>query len=362
MRKSPRRFRFERLEARNLLAAFGPDEPQGSVASVALENASSIEVSEVQGLRGAALEISFDHRHLQVDPRDVRAGSAWGGKGMSIANVDNEEGTINVFVYSVRETEQSHGSIVEIDFRRKETEPGETSTQIDVNRLRVNDGDVTFSDAETDKSIIQEGRSPAKLSLQFNIAPEGESSKADGLEIVGVPETQSAGSPVASETEASTNHGNNLFEIAKDQRASGVISLIASDAIDVGPLEVCRPGEGASVRLDPIATDVVAAATEIMGPAFPTSVQGSVFYAPPMSSPLAESDSIPLMTAPAALPPNDSRRTSDFSLTIAPHSQRHVALKRDSESDEAELLRRHPVDHLFADTAFQTELSTVTSR
>jgi hypothetical protein len=178
MRNINRQFRVERLEARFLLAALVDAEQATTIASTQLAEAASIDFSEVQGLRGAALEIRFDNERLRVDPRDVRAGSAWGGKGMSIANVDNEEGTINVFVFSARESEVGHGSLVEIDFRRSHNIPDESPPTIDVNRLRLNDQEISFSEAivYSDNATIP-GDTP-KLSLQFNITPEGETTAA----------------------------------------------------------------------------------------------------------------------------------------------------------------------------------------
>lgn len=174
MRNINRHFRLEHLEPRCLLAALVDVEHTPTIASTQLADATSIDFSEVQGLRGAALEIRFDNERLRVEPRDIRAGSAWGGKGLSIANVDNDEGTISVFVFSAREAEVGHGSLVEIDFRRSHNSDDTLLPTIDINRLRLNDQEISFNEAAPDieKNSVQDN-SP-KLSLQFNIAPEAE--------------------------------------------------------------------------------------------------------------------------------------------------------------------------------------------
>jgi len=163
MGKSSRRFWLERLESRCLLAALGPDwqglesfDPPSSATGGWQEGSAAIEISEMQGMRGAALEVSFDQTRFQVEPRDVRAGTAWGGKGLAVANVDNIEGKINIFVFSAQKTERDQGSLVEIDFRRSDSDRDHDLPLIDVDRLRIND------------------QEPSKLSMQFNIAAEGE--------------------------------------------------------------------------------------------------------------------------------------------------------------------------------------------
>ena len=109
----------------------------------------------------------------------MRAGSAWGGKGISIANVDNDEGTINIFIFSARETELSHGSLIEIDFQRSDDDSDSDDDSvfplIDINRLRLNNTEVSFSDSEPTESDKEVSDATPKLSFQFKIAAEDES-------------------------------------------------------------------------------------------------------------------------------------------------------------------------------------------
>ena len=189
MGKSTRRFWVERLESRCLFAAFGPDsqglESLDSLSTVSggwQEGSAAIEISEMQGLRGAALEVSFDHKRLQVEPGDVRPGTAWGGKGLAVANVDNVEGKINIFVFSVRETERDQGSLVEIDFRRSDGDYDTDLPLIDVDSLRVNDSEVSLSDIDPTADHMITPQKSSKLSLQFNVAAEGERSIATDRE------------------------------------------------------------------------------------------------------------------------------------------------------------------------------------
>lgn len=175
MRSFSRRLRVERLECRCLLASLGEQETMAVAIPEPIQESASIELSEVQGLRGAAVEISFDQQRLQIDPRDVRAGTAWGGKGMSVVNVDNAEGMINIFLFSARELELGQGSLVEIDFRRNDIDKTGHQPQIDIQRLRINDNEIAVGDADLKNFGSPILDTQPRLSLQFKTAPEGES-------------------------------------------------------------------------------------------------------------------------------------------------------------------------------------------
>lgn len=281
MRKLTRRFRVERLESRCLFAALGFDAQPTNVASVSLQDAASIDVSEVQGLRGAALEISFDHQRLQVDARDVRAGSAWGGKGMSIANVDNDEGTINIFVFSARETEPSHGSLVEIDFRRGDGDSDGVLPLIDINRLRLNDTEIFATDFDPKTAAENGSEGFPKLSLQFKIAPEGESVPATDIQAESVADAvvnevgigklpnvpwnyQRAISPLVHENLASEHHPSELTE---------KVELRASD--------ICQPTKMVPEGVDLAINQWSTSRAELKGPVEPAIAQDLILsFAP----------------------------------------------------------------------------------
>ena len=157
MGKLRRRFGFERLESRSLMAADFVSEspPQATSISPISESpfAASIDIDSVRGLRAASVEIRFDQDKLKADQTSVRAGSAWGGKGLAIANVNNDEGTINIFLFAANETDGASGSLIEIDFQRHESSTDDRPPKIDVESLRINDGDPAMVSAIRDSQV-----------------------------------------------------------------------------------------------------------------------------------------------------------------------------------------------------------------
>jgi len=156
MGKLRRRFGFERLESRLLMAAdFAPEiSPRGNTnTSAEAPFAASIDIDAVQGLRAASVEIRFDQDKFKADQTSVRAGSAWGGKGLAIANVNNDEGTINIFLFAANETDGASGSLIEIDFQRHDSPTDDQPPKIGVESLRINDGDPAMVSAIRDSQL-----------------------------------------------------------------------------------------------------------------------------------------------------------------------------------------------------------------
>jgi len=170
-----RRFRFEQLEARSLLAALASGEVSHDAESLDTQVMASIDVDQLQRLRAVAVEISFDRDRLQLDDLAVRAGSAWGGKGLAIANVDNEQGKANIFIFSARETLGASGSLVELDFQRN-TSDDDRPWQIELENLRVNDGEIAIHGQAGRLTMNASKSTPAKVPLKLMAAGEGESS------------------------------------------------------------------------------------------------------------------------------------------------------------------------------------------
>jgi len=287
MRKVSRRFQVERLESRCLCAALDVVDQPTTVASVSLQDEASIDVSEVQGLRGAALEISFDHQRLQVDPRDVRAGSAWGGKGMSIANVDNDEGTINVFVFSARESELSHGSLVEIDFRRNGSEADGDGDGvlplIDVNRLRLNDNEISFADTDStlSENVDSGPTSLPKLSLQFKIAPEGEHAGATDWhhqEVADVSDVTANTAPSIEPPEETPNDNQDILLAVIEDQISDPSRFESNKDLRLHSGEVCKPLKIAGSQVDLAIDQWVGNAGILKGPTMPETEQTLVVF------------------------------------------------------------------------------------
>jgi hypothetical protein len=284
-----------------LCAALEGDDQPTSTASISLQDQASIDVSEVQGLRGAALEISFDHQRLRVDPRDVRAGSAWGGKGLSIANVDNDEGKINIFVFSARESELSHGSLVEIDFQRSDgdSDADDALPLIDVNRLRLNDNDISFADSEptTSNSMHNAPEGLPKLSLQFKIAPEGEGeidlatqwqdeNFVNMRSNIDIGHTDTDHRDAASQPQKDLHNQKQLILLPTvfEDQVSDQNLFASNEDLEAHSGEVCQPLKVASSQVDLAIAQWFGNTGELKGPILPEVLQDAVAHAAPAAN------------------------------------------------------------------------------
>jgi hypothetical protein len=83
---------------------------------------------------------------------------------LAIANVNNDEGTINIFLFAANETDGASGSLIEIDFQRHESPTDDQPPKIDVESLRINDGDKAMVSAIGDGQVKISPPSPSEPS------------------------------------------------------------------------------------------------------------------------------------------------------------------------------------------------------
>ncbi len=143
-----RQIRFERLEARALLAA----DLGVSAWTIDLQEAdtvaAAVAIEEAEGVRAASIKIQYDRDIVQPDVKTIRAGSVWGGKGLALANVDDEAGTITAFVFSAQGLNAGSGTLLEVDFFLHDTELAPNAKLLDLTQLNLNEGEINFSRTE----------------------------------------------------------------------------------------------------------------------------------------------------------------------------------------------------------------------
>ncbi len=143
-----RTMRMERLESRSLLAA------ALGIADIVIDQtagepqvATSVEINNAAGIRAATVEILYDQELLQADLASVRAGSIWEGKGVAIANLNDEGGKITAFIFASEDMNLSSGSLLDIDFVFNEDSPGNARAHVGLGSVRLNEGDIPISAA-----------------------------------------------------------------------------------------------------------------------------------------------------------------------------------------------------------------------
>lgn len=360
MGKSSRRFRLERLESRCLLAALGPDwqgfesfDPPSSATGGWQEVSAAIEISEMQGMRGAALEVSFDQTRFQVEPRDVRAGTAWGGKGLALANVDNIEGKINIFVFSAQKTERARGSLVEIDFRRSDSDRDHDLPLIDVDRLRINDQETSWEVSDQTNGPSDDSQNPTKLSMQFNIAAEGERFMATA----GVGDDRINRS--ASDRDPYFPYGFGEQDTAEPIRVAAFESV---PMIALETQRVCVPGETHTLPNEIAISQLGLQVVELQGPSKLAETQDFDWYvfaainsndARGMIAPLSSADRITGLA---------TDRVADFSSISTTSTKPLWLIESGSERLPMDILVPEVADEVFSKTDFHPELSTRDSR
>lgn len=143
-----RTMRIERLESRSLFAAaLGIADIVIDQATGESQVATSIEINNAAGIRAATVEIIYDQDLLQADLSSVRAGTIWEGKGVAIANLNDEDGKITAFVFSTEDMSLSSGTLLDIDFIFNDDSPANARARVGLGSVRINEGDIPISAA-----------------------------------------------------------------------------------------------------------------------------------------------------------------------------------------------------------------------
>jgi hypothetical protein len=174
MRSRHRRLRYELLETRDLLTSVQiSDEFVGHPASLVTVR---VEIDDATGVRAAEIRIEYDTSQLDVQPKDITAGSAWDGKALVMANVDEQAGVIVVFAFATESLAEGSGSLIDVSFRiRSDARP--TEAAIDLAELRLNEGQIELSAKPVPGSDTTDGL----ITLNRHNAKEFEGTVRDGL-------------------------------------------------------------------------------------------------------------------------------------------------------------------------------------
>ena len=142
MRSRHRRLQYESLETRDLLTTV--QIADGIVGHAASRVEVPVDIDDATGVRAAEIHIEYDTAKLDVHAKDITAGAAWAGRAVAMANVDEQAGTIVVFVFSTESLTEGSGSLIDISFTiNSDVRP--TKVTIDLAEVRLNEGQIELS-------------------------------------------------------------------------------------------------------------------------------------------------------------------------------------------------------------------------
>ena len=142
MRSPHRRLRYELLETRDLLTAV--QIADGVVGHPAGHVTVPVDIDDATGVRAAEIRIEYDTAKLDVLAKDITAGSAWNGKAIAMANIDEQAGTIVVFVFSAERLTEGTGSLIDVSFRIR-SDVRVTKATVDLVEVRLNEGQIELT-------------------------------------------------------------------------------------------------------------------------------------------------------------------------------------------------------------------------
>ncbi len=142
MENNRRPLRLESLEFRNLMASVTtPGISLGSQNQLS----APVAITRADGMRAAEIRIQYDPVEVTTDSENIIAGSVWGDAAMVVANVNESAGTIVAFVFSAQPVEVTSGSLLDINFQSRRPTALHRSLAIDLQRVRLNEGQVPLS-------------------------------------------------------------------------------------------------------------------------------------------------------------------------------------------------------------------------
>ncbi|HUG67971.1 MAG TPA: cohesin domain-containing protein [Pirellulaceae bacterium] len=175
MRSRHRRLRYELLETRDLLATV--QIADGIVGHPSERVTVPVNIDDATGVRAAEIRIEYDTAQLDVQRKDIAAGSAWAGTAVAIANVDQHAGAIVVFVFSTESLAGGSGSVIDVSFTiRSDALPNEAA--IDLAKVRLNEGQIELTGVPqvgadtTDGSITIQRDTIQRDTIQRDTVPQ----------------------------------------------------------------------------------------------------------------------------------------------------------------------------------------------
>lgn len=142
MRSRHRHLRYELLETRDLLTTVQiSDEIVGYPADRVTV---PVNIDDATGVRAAEIRIEYDPALLDVQRKDIVAGSAWAGTAVAMSNVDEQAGVIVVYVFSAENLAGGAGSVIDVSFTIRSDAPP-SRLVIDLAKVRLNEGQIELS-------------------------------------------------------------------------------------------------------------------------------------------------------------------------------------------------------------------------
>jgi len=157
MPRFTRRLRYEILETRNLLSGTAEAEdvpavrveiPDQLVILPAAQFTVPVNIGVAAGLRGAEVTLAYDTALLDTDDAKITAGSVWSAAGAEVvANVDDANGTITVWIFQAEDIDPQAGSLLNITFLVSGQVSSGSTTRIDLTHVRLNEDQIVADPA-----------------------------------------------------------------------------------------------------------------------------------------------------------------------------------------------------------------------
>lgn len=170
-----RRLSVERLDARRMFASLAYDSPDGTDAgqlvsvsssqqqmqSSGLEHhekpgaapvdglrdelieqiAHSVAADNLSGARAAELRLDFASDRMEIDPASLKLGDAWRGRASLVKKVDDELGSISVFIFSAQPMGIPEGEMLEFTATMHDgATAGESQSLVELVKFELNEG------------------------------------------------------------------------------------------------------------------------------------------------------------------------------------------------------------------------------
>ena len=139
MSLSQRRLAFEVLETRRVLSAVSiPVDLTGHPSDQVLV---PVEIDDAADVRGVEIDINYDTALLDADNESVLAGTVWPeGSAEVVANVDDDAGSIVVWIFTAEGLDPGGGSLLQIQFTISSDAVVGDSTDVDLAEVVLNEG------------------------------------------------------------------------------------------------------------------------------------------------------------------------------------------------------------------------------
>lgn len=143
-----RRLRMETLESRRLLSGttaapttVSVQIPEGVAGRPGEEVIVPVMIDDAAGIRAADIRLNYDTALLDADCGSVKAGTVWSPGGAAVvANVDDDGGTIRVFLFTAEGLPSAEGSLLQVRFTIADEAACAEVAAVDLTRVRLNEG------------------------------------------------------------------------------------------------------------------------------------------------------------------------------------------------------------------------------